>query len=68
MVKKGVIVYPFGDASGVLFYNTYTDESIIVDVSECIVTQDTSCDYPTIMSVSENIKSVLISKGFLTSD
>lgn len=68
MVKKGVIVYPFSDASGVLFYNTYTDESVIVDVSECVVTHDTSSDYPTIKSVSDSIKSVLISKGFLTSD
>ena len=68
MLKAGVLAYPFSDKSGVLFYNTDTDESLIVDATQCEFNVSGEQSFPVLDSVSERINSILVNKGFTESD
>lgn len=68
MLKVGVLAYPFSDKSGVLFYNTDTDESLIVDATQCEFNVSGEQSLLVLDSVSESIKSILVNKGFTERD
>jgi len=67
-VRLGVQVHEFSDKSGVLFYNTFTEESTIVANVHCTfesLTNDDGKALSVLVGVSNEVIDQLVSKRFI---
>lgn len=67
-LRSGVHVHKFTDSSGILFYNIFSEESVIVAVEQCsfeLAENSDGTETVVLSDVSSDVMEQLISKRFV---
>ena len=67
-VYENIVLHCFSDESGVLFYNTVTEESLLVAREHCkLIEQNKASGERWIMTSNDDVRHKLTALGFATS-